>query len=70
MSFVNKIIIYLRIDKIIDSINKWRIDSRNIQIKNSVVKTKDVANYAKSEGLDKVAGYLKQKAKIREESLK
>jgi len=70
MSFINKIIIYLRIDRIIDSINRWRLDSRNMETKDNVSKHKEIANYARAEGYDKVANYLEQKAKIKEESLK
>ena len=70
MSFFNKIKIALNIDKVIDSINNWRKDSRKIKIKEQAARYKEAANYAKEEGLDKVSNHLNQKAKIKEESLK
>lgn len=62
MKPLTKIMLYLRIDKIIDSINRWRKDTNGIKIRNRISTYKNLANYSRVEGLDKVGDYFDKKA--------
>ena len=66
---LEKIIIWLRIDKIIDSIRKYKRDKRKRQDLEQIRNKKDLAYFARITGLYKIGNYFDNQAKIIGETL-
>lgn len=64
MNILTKIIVFLRIDKLIDSIRKYQKDKRKRQDLEQIRSKKEIAHVARTLGHNEFAKYYEGEAKI------